>query len=228
MNISVTSLFRSVLDWYSYRCLCKSFKGVTLLIKCCITALLYKKFYLVEKKERESCWFCGWEGALNTHTLSYLEGSKAVRYRRNPFSCCQRGSLHHTVLILLFNKILYYQFLPSTTTFHWLVEGICSLAGGCQPGWVYWEQPKPWAKMLCKGGKSGSWPCLLPQTLDFLGWKLWGQQLTLQRGIREVDIWVGFPWKLPGTSGGDLLWLLIMLFLCIFFPFFLLFCGLTF
>lgn len=118
-----------------------------------------------------------------THTvfsiLSCLEDSKTVRYRRTPFSFFQRKSLHPVVpIILFFNHIFYYHFLPSTTTFYWLVEGICPFAGGCLASWGYWGHPRPCAKRFCKGDNSGSWP--LSVVCCLRGWIFWGGDLSEQ------------------------------------------------
>lgn len=221
-NLSVTALCKPVLNMYSYRCLCKSLNGIALLIKFCITALLYENFYCCQKAVD-----CLAGKRLCTHTvfsiLSCLQDSKTIRYRRNKFSFFQRSSLHRIVLIILFNPIFCYHFLPSTTTFCWLVEGICPFAGGRQSSWGYWAHQRPWAELLCKGDNSGSWP--LNVVCCLRGWIFWDgdlseQRFTVQGEIADGNVWVRSRWRLPGASGGGSLLFIVMLF-CVYFSSFL-------
>lgn len=194
---------------YSYRCLCRSLNRVALLIKCCIT-VLYENFYCCQKAV--GC--LAWKG-LWTHTafsiLSCLEDSETVRYRRNPFSFFQRSILHPIVLIIPFVVNIL---LSLFTFYHYLL-----LAGGGHMLLCWWVSVQLMllssSKTLSDDALQGRWQwvltslySLLPQKLDFLGWR---PEWTVAH-CSDGDICVRSPWRLPRALGGDSLLFIVMLF----------------
>ena len=197
---------------YAYRCLCKSLNGVSLLVKCCVTALLYENLYSFQKAAGCLAWkglvLCGGQQNHQIQKDSIFFPSEQ-QFTSN--------SANNTFLIKYLINAFYIPPLPST-------------------GW--WRGYAPWlvgvrlVQDLELEALQGRWQwlltsecSLLPQRLDFLGWK---PEWTVAY-CSEGDSWWGHVNEVLSETSQCLLWRFTFVhhnaFFCVYFYFSFYFVG---